>query len=107
MRNLDYAIACLGLLTFTFACTGNAIPQTSTANQQAEGRPEHPRREPPPHAYEACKAKKKGDVVDIITPRGEKFKANCTESPKGLFARPERPPEDKAGADRRPPPQQN
>ncbi len=104
MRKLSYAITCLGLVTLLGAHTAYAAPQTTAASKPANKPSEPPRREPPPQAYEVCKTKKKGDVVDIITPRGDKLKANCTESPKGLFARPEHPPRDEAGDDRRPPP---
>nr|WP_315475986.1 hypothetical protein [uncultured Undibacterium sp.] len=43
-------------------------------------------------AYKACRAKKEGAVVEIVTPREGKINATCTTSQKGLFARPERPP---------------
>lgn len=102
MRKLSYLINCLGLMMLGLTNLSHAMPQAP--NTATENRPERPHREPPPQAYEACKTKKKGDVVDIVTPRGDKLKANCTESAKGLFARPEHPPEDKAGDDRRPPP---
>lgn len=104
MRKLDYVLTCLGFITLTLANLSHAVPQAQAANNPREDKPDHMRREPPPQAYELCKAKKKGDVVEIITPRGDKLKGNCTDSPKGLFARPEHPPEDKAGDERRPPP---
>ncbi|MBC3882816.1 hypothetical protein H8K35_15110 [Undibacterium sp. LX40W] len=104
MRKLSYAMTCLSLMALVGAHNVHASPQSAAASKPANSRSEPPHREPPPQAYEACKAKKKGDVVDIITPRGDKLKGNCTESPKGLFARPEHPPEDKTGDDRRPPP---
>jgi hypothetical protein len=72
-------------------------PKKTPENREApppkkDGDPERPHREPPPMAYEACKAKKEGAVVEIVTPREGKINATCTTSPKGLFARPERPP---------------
>jgi hypothetical protein len=48
-------------------------------------------REPPPEAYDACKGKKVGDAVQRETRRGM-MDATCMDSPKGLFARPNRPP---------------
>lgn len=56
------------------------------------GAGDRPHHEPPPQAYEDCKGKKEGDAVQITTPREGKIAATCTKSPKGLFARPERPP---------------
>ena len=57
-----------------------------------EGRDGGMRREPPPQAFDDCKGKNEGDKLTIKTPRGE-MAAVCSSSPKGLFARPERPPE--------------
>lgn len=94
-------IRCSLPLALAFALTNFAgAQQASKATQtppEKNGAPaEHPRREPPPQAYEACKSKKLGDNVEITTPRGDKVKATCSESPKGLFARPEHPPEHRA-----------
>jgi hypothetical protein len=104
MRKFDYALTCLGFIALTLTNLSHAAPQAQTANKQREDKPEHVRREPPAQAYELCKNKKEGDAVEIVTPRGDKLKGSCTDSPKGLFARPEHPPEDKAGDERRPPP---
>lgn len=49
------------------------------------------RPEPPPQAYTDCVGKKAGDAVQHTTPEG-KVAATCMESPKGLVARPNRPP---------------
>ena len=64
-------------------------PDKKRDEASADQRPPH---EPPPQAYVDCKDKKEGDKVQIVTPREEKISATCTVSPKGLFARPERPP---------------
>ncbi len=66
------------------------------------GRDDRPRHEPPPQAYEDCKGKKEGAVVQITTPREGKISATCTNSPKGLFARPERPPHPPEGKENNP-----
>ena len=77
---------------------GQSNPTKTTAERKEapppmrDGDTSRPHREPPPQAYEACKNKKEGTVVDITTPREGKINATCTTSPKGLFARPERPP---------------
>jgi hypothetical protein len=92
---------CTTLLIFTMISSlahGQSNPPKKTPeNKEApppmkDGDPGRPHREPPPMAYEACKAKKEGAVVEIVTPREGKIHATCTTSPKGLFARPERPP---------------
>jgi Spy/CpxP family protein refolding chaperone len=64
-----------------------------TARSQ-DGPPQAPAtggHEPPPQAYEDCKGKKAGDTVQHTTPEG-KVAATCMESPKGLVARPNQPP---------------
>ncbi|BBB69825.1 hypothetical protein UNDYM_5572 [Undibacterium sp. YM2] len=66
------------------------------------GKDDRPRHEPPPQAYEDCKGKKEGAVVQITTPREGKISATCTNSPKGLFARPERPPHPPEGKENNP-----
>ncbi|MFZ6798422.1 hypothetical protein [Undibacterium sp. Di24W] len=92
---------CTTLLIFSVISSlahGQSNPQKKTSeNKEAppamkDGDPGMPHREPPPMAYEACKAKKEGALVEIVTPREGKINATCTTSPKGLFARPERPP---------------
>jgi len=89
------------LLIFTmmsYQAHGQSNPSKKTPeNREApppkkDGDTGRPHREPPPMAYEACKAKKEGAVVEIVTPREGKINATCTTSPQGLFARPERPP---------------
>ncbi|MFZ4480298.1 MAG: hypothetical protein ACOYNZ_10460 [Rhodoferax sp.] len=57
----------------------------SAPRAEAQGR-----HEPPPQAYEDCKGKKAGDVIQHTTREG-KVTATCQESPKGLVARPNRP----------------
>jgi hypothetical protein len=64
----------------------------------AQDRPESPRprpeppggQGPPPQAYEDCKGKRAGDLVQHTTPEGL-VTATCAESPQGLVARPDRP----------------
>jgi hypothetical protein len=53
------------------------------------------KREPPPNAYTDCKGKKAGDEVQHRTPEGV-VTAMCVDSPKGLVARPARPPQKQA-----------
>ena len=65
-------------------------PEMKGGKAQEQG----PRREPPPQAYDKCKGKKEGDKVQINTPREGSIGAVCIQSPKGLFARPDRPPHD-------------
>jgi hypothetical protein len=75
-------------------------PDRKPADASADQRPPH---EPPPQAYTSCKNKKEGDIVQIVTPRDEKLSATCTASSKGLFARPERPPQRNEHASGNPP----
>jgi hypothetical protein len=80
-------------------------PQAVKSDKGPEG---HPRREPPPQAYEDCKGKKEGDKLMIHPPHGGEVPATCENSPKGLFARPEHPPKDggpEGRPHREPPPQ--
>lgn len=67
-----------------------ANPQGTQGSQK----PHRPMRQPPAQAFELCKGKKQGEQVQITTPRGHQIKAQCTNSPEGLFARPEHPPRD-------------
>ena len=63
-----------------------------SVSAMAEVTGQQQRREPPPQAFEICKGKSAGDTVQITTPQGQQLSATCTESPKGLFARPPHPP---------------
>jgi len=79
-----------GVMTFSVVASAaeqTPNPPAATDSQQ--------RREPPPEAYQDCKGKQAGDIVQITTPREGPISATCTSSPKGLFARPERPPCDR------------
>ncbi|MFZ6754925.1 hypothetical protein ACO0KY_16265 [Undibacterium sp. Dicai25W] len=80
---------CLITGTITNSASAQSTDQKPPAQQEGQ---HGPRREPPPQAYEDCKGKKEGDIVQITTPREGKISATCTASAKGLFARPERPP---------------
>lgn len=71
------------------AAAQTQAPDKKRGEASTDQRPPH---EPPPQAYVDCRDKKEGDKVQITTPREEKISATCTVSPKGLFARPERPP---------------
>lgn len=76
----------------------------STALAQAAATPpsnELQRHEPPPQAYVDCKGKKEGATVQHTIPEGL-VPAVCTNSPKGLVARPNRPRA--AGSDSATPP---
>jgi len=85
------------IAAITFSTNGAAAEQPTGPSNSAEP---PSRREPPPQAYEDCKGKQVGDVVQITTPREGKISATCTNSPKGLFARPEHPPRDRNEAGR-------
>lgn len=90
----------ISLLLLSLLLIGTSNAQTAAKPMQSnqEGRQaERPRHEPPAQAFEKCKAKKEGDTVQIITPRGDKITGHCTVSAKGLFARPERPPQPPEG----------
>ncbi|MES2046991.1 MAG: hypothetical protein V4447_01215 [Pseudomonadota bacterium] len=96
------------LVQIFFIATILALPMAAQAqapdNKPGDASPDkRPPHEPPPQAYASCKDKKAGDVVQIVTPREEKISAACTASPKGLFARPERPPHGKEDANGKPP----
>ena len=52
--------------------------------------------DPPPQAYEDCKGKRAGDIVQHTTPEGT-VAATCVDSPKGLVARPNQPRGNKPG----------
>ena len=77
----------LGSILIMSICTSFAIAQDKTALPPQGSAAGH---EPPPQAYEDCKGKKSGDVVQHTTREG-KVTAICAESPKGLVARPTRP----------------
>ncbi|MFZ6723190.1 hypothetical protein [Undibacterium sp. Ji49W] len=92
---LSLSRASILLVILALSNTGQAQPQPPYGEQKKPpeaGKDGPPRREPPPQAYESCKGQKEGAVVQITTPREGKISATCTTSPKGLFARPERPP---------------
>lgn len=46
-------------------------------------------------AYDACRDKKAGDVVQFATPNGRQVAATCADSPKGLYARPGSGPQER------------
>lgn len=54
---------------------------------------------PPPQAFEDCKGKKAGDLVQHTT-REAKVAATCLNSPDGLVARPNHPPGDRSSVHR-------
>lgn len=93
-------IAALGASLFVHA----QAPGGDQKKPPEAGKDDRPRREPPPQAYEDCKGKKEGAVVQITTPREGKISATCTTSSKGLFARPEHPPHPPEGKTKNPPP---
>jgi hypothetical protein len=86
------------------AGTSAAFAQSNPPPDQNGPKPGAHRHEPPPQAYEDCKAKKEGDTVQITTPRGDQISATCVKSDKGLYARPARPPHDERGGNPPPPP---
>jgi hypothetical protein len=65
-------------------CAGVSMAQDRPP-QETQTRPA-----PPPQAYEDCRDKKAGDIVQHTTREG-KVAATCVDSPKGLVARPNQP----------------
>ena len=84
----------------SFGLAAGALAQMPPLPSGAPGAPGH---EPPPQAYEDCKGKKEGDAIQHQTPHGM-VPAKCLNSPKGLVARPDRPPPGMPGGDQMPPP---
>jgi hypothetical protein len=76
-----------------FALVTSLCASVATAQDRPpQTRPTRPGgHEPPPQAYEDCKGKKAGDAVEHTTPEG-KVAATCVDSPNGLVARPNSPP---------------
>lgn len=106
MKNLlNLARASIFMAALGASLFAHAQPPGGDQKKPPEaGKDDRPPREPPPQAYEDCKGKKEGAVVQITTPREGKISATCTTSPKGLFAKPERPPRPPEGKDNNPPP---
>ncbi len=101
---LSLSRASVLLLILASSMLAHAQPPGGDQKKPPEqGAGDRPRREPPPQAYEDCKGKKEGDVVQITTPREGKIAATCTTSPKGLFARPQHPPRPPEGEEGKPP----
>jgi hypothetical protein len=91
MKN-EITVLAIAIGLFILSPTAQADPLQNGPNTQHQGGGQpHPMHEPPPNAYEACKGKKEGDAVQLNTPKGV-VPAHCHESPKGMFARPPRPP---------------
>lgn len=101
MKTIQNKPAQLALL---IAVIANALIASAAEPPPCQSGTSVPRqhREPPPEAYQDCKGKQAGDVVQITTPREGKVSATCTNSPKGLFARPEHPPRDRDNAEKNP-----
>ncbi|MFZ6655096.1 hypothetical protein [Undibacterium sp. TJN19] len=90
---LSVARASIFMAALAASLSAHAQPPGGDQKKPPEaGKDDRPPREPPPQAYEDCKGKKEGAVVQITTPREGKIAATCTNSAKGLFARPEHPP---------------
>ncbi len=91
-------------IRLVFLIGAMTCPAIGSAAEQAAGPSDRPdqqqHREPPPEAYQDCKGKQAGDVVQITTPREGAISATCTASAKGLFARPEHPPCDRDGPEK-------
>jgi hypothetical protein len=92
----------LGLFLAIGLTTG-ALAQMPPPPPGGPGGPGGPGHEPPPQAYEDCKGKKEGDAIQHQTPQGL-VPAKCLNSPKGLVARPDRPPPGMPGPDQMSPP---
>jgi hypothetical protein len=82
----------LALALFTLACGMTAVSVLAQDRTPAAPPSGGAGREPPPQAYADCLGKQAGATVQHTTPEG-KVPATCTESPKGLVARPSRPRE--------------
>jgi hypothetical protein len=52
---------------------------------------------PPPQAFADCRGQREGAAVRHTTPRGDVVAATCVQTPEGLAARPDRPPEGREG----------
>jgi len=80
------------VVVFVFVCslaTGMAWGQQGP---QDRPRPDGPGGQgPPPQAFEDCRGKQAGDVVQHTTPGGV-VAATCEDTPQGLAARPTQPP---------------
>lgn len=79
-------VTTLALIMSSYAWV--AAAQSPLTRPESQGR-----HEPPPQAYEDCRGRKAGDVVQHTTPEG-KVAATCVDSPRGLTARPNHPPKD-------------
>jgi hypothetical protein len=91
------------LVMFTFAAGMAAVSVLAQDRTPAAPPSGGAGREPPPQAYADCVGKQAGATVQHTTPEG-KVPATCTESPKGLVARPSRPRESApAGPQAKPP----
>lgn len=78
----------------TSASRGQSQPPAApspASPSQAPGQAPQFRREPHPRAFEACVGKQAGEPVQLMTRRGP-VATVCVDSPKGLFARPDRRP---------------
>jgi hypothetical protein len=64
-------------------------PPAGDGEPQGPGGP----RRPPPEAFADCLGKSEGVVVQHRIPRGDVVAATCVQTPEGLAARPDRPPE--------------
>lgn len=80
----------LALFSINAQAQSTVPPASPTAST-----PQPPKHEPPPNAYADCKGKKVGDEVQHRTPEGV-VPATCVDSPRGLVARPLRPPQKQA-----------
>jgi hypothetical protein len=79
-------------LKILIATTTVILSASLALAQSPQTRPERQAvREPPPQAYTDCQGKKTGDTVQHTTREG-KVAATCVDSPKGLVARPNQPP---------------
>lgn len=72
----------IALLSCLVSFSAQAQVPSQSPNDQGVGR-----REPPPQAFEDCRGKRSGDVVQHMTREGM-VTATCIESPNGLVARP-------------------
>ncbi len=85
------------LLMLCVSAAVSAQQDRPAPKDQGGGPPPREHRGPPKEAFDACKGKKEGDVVEATTPRGEKVSGTCrmvmipTRPPEGGREREERP----------------
>ncbi len=105
MLLIDFLMATMSAAEQTTQSGGNSKPfafeQDGAGRMQIQQTASGPTvgHKPPPQAFEDCKGKKAGDLVQHTTREG-KVAATCLNSPDGLVARPNQPPSDRSSVNR-------